>query len=79
MTVNNINSLIDLHLALDDDAYLEPIPDSIRWLEEIRLENGKWARFVELGTGKALYYDPGSYPRGYARSAASRTENRVRL
>jgi hypothetical protein len=23
------------------------------------LENGKWARFVELGTGKALYYDRG--------------------
>jgi hypothetical protein len=59
VTVNNINSLIDLHLALDDDAYLEPIPDSLRWLQEIRLENGKWARFVELGTGKALYYDRG--------------------
>ena len=59
VTVNNINSLIDLHLALDHDAYLDPIPDSLRWLQEIRLENGKWARFVELGTGKALYYDRG--------------------
>ena len=21
------------------------------------MENGKWARFVEIGTGKALYFD----------------------
>ncbi|WP_347838412.1 pectate lyase [uncultured Draconibacterium sp.] len=57
VTVLNINTLIDLYLVLDDDRLLEPIPDAIRWLKEIRLENGKWARFVELGTNKALYYD----------------------
>ena len=38
---------------------LEPIPDSLRWLHDIRMENGKWARFVEIGTNKALYYDRG--------------------
>lgn len=59
VTINNINSLIDLYLVLGENAYLEPIPDPIRWLEEIRLENGLWARFVELGTGKPLYYDRG--------------------
>jgi hypothetical protein len=57
VTIKNINTLIDLYLVLGDETLLEPIPDAIRWLREIRMENGKWARFVELGTNKALYYD----------------------
>lgn len=57
VTVRNMNTLIDLYLALGDETLLEPIPDAIRWLREIRLQNGKWARFVELGTNKPLYYD----------------------
>ena len=59
VTVNNIISLIDLYLYTFDGSYLEPIPDAIRWLEDIRLPNGKWARFVELYTNKPLYYDRG--------------------
>ncbi len=58
-TIKNIDTLIDLYLALGDDTLLEPIPDSLRWLRDIRMENGKWARFVEIGTNKALYYDRG--------------------
>ncbi|HEC45132.1 MAG TPA: hypothetical protein ENI20_20185 [Bacteroides sp.] len=57
VTIKNINTLIDLYLVLGDETLLEPIPDALRWLHEIRMENGKWARFVELGTNKALYYD----------------------
>ena len=57
VTVKNINTLIDLYLVLEDKTLLEPIPDAIRWLKEIKMENGNWARFVELGTNKALYYD----------------------
>jgi hypothetical protein len=57
VTIKNINTLMDLYLVLKDEALLEPIPDALRWLHDIRLENGKWARFVELGTNKALYYD----------------------
>ena len=59
VTLNNINSLIDLYLYTNSNEYLEPIPDALRWLNEIQLENGKWPRFVELGTGKPLYYDRG--------------------
>ena len=59
VTVRNLGTLIDLYLALGDATLLEPIPDALRWLNEIRLPNGKWARFVELGTNKALYYDRG--------------------
>lgn len=59
VTVRNIGTLLDLYLELGDETLLEPIPDSLRWLREVRLENGKWARFVELGTNRALYYDRG--------------------
>lgn len=58
-SVRNLGTLIDLYLALGDATLLEPIPDALRWLNEIRLPNGKWARFVELGTNKPLYYDRG--------------------
>lgn len=57
VTIKNINTLIDLYLVLGDETLLEPIPDALRWLREVRMENGLWARFVELGTNKALYYD----------------------
>jgi len=59
VTIKNINTLIDLYLVLGEESLLDPIPDALRWLDEVRLDNGKWARFVELGTNKALYYDRG--------------------
>jgi len=57
--INNINNLIDLYLHTGHKPYLEPIPDALKYLEESRLPNGKWGRFLELGTNKALYYDRG--------------------
>jgi len=59
VTLNNINSLLDLFIHIGRNEYLEPIPDSLKWIEGIRLPNGNWARFVELQTGKPLYYDRG--------------------
>ena len=59
VTLNNINSLLDLYIHIGRSEYLEPIPDSLKWIEGIRLPNGNWARFVELYTGKPLYYDRG--------------------
>lgn len=58
-TLLNIRSLIDLYQHFGDQVYLDPIPDALRWVRESRLPNGKWARFVELWTNKALYYDRG--------------------
>ena len=58
-TVHNINSLIDLYLHTHRAELLEPIPDAIRWLKASRLPNGKWGRFLELGTNKPLYFDRG--------------------
>jgi hypothetical protein len=59
VTLNNIHSLIDLYQHTGREEYLEPIPDAIRWLKASRLPNGKWGRFLEIGTNKALYYDRG--------------------
>jgi len=59
VTLNNIHSLIDLYLHTGRDIYLEPIPDAIRWLKDSRMPNGKWGRFLEIGTNKPLYYDRG--------------------
>lgn len=59
VTVNNLMTLMDLYLFTNNDLYLKPIPDAIHWLEDIRLPNGKWPRFVEMGTGKSMYYDRG--------------------
>ncbi len=59
VTLRNVNTLIDLYLYTGKGQYLEPVPDALRWVRESRLPNGKWARFVELGTNKPLYYDRG--------------------
>ncbi|MGK7392983.1 MAG: pectate lyase [Candidatus Cyclobacteriaceae bacterium M3_2C_046] len=58
-SLNNINSLMDLYEHTGEDDYLEAIPDALRWLKASRLPNGKWGRFLELGTNKPLYYDRG--------------------
>ena len=57
VTVNNLVTLMDLYDFTGQSFYLKPIPDALRWLEQIRMPNGLWARFVEMSTGKALYYD----------------------
>ena len=55
----NINSLIDLYEHTKQGVFLEPIPDCIKWIKESQLPNGKWGRFLEIGTNKPLYYDRG--------------------
>ena len=58
-SLHNINSLIDLYQHTGQRTYLEPIPDAIRWIKASQLPNGKWGRFLEIGTNKPLYYDRG--------------------
>lgn len=58
-SIHNINTLIDLYEQTGKGEYLEPIPDALRWLKASKLPNGKWGRFLEIGTNKPLYYDRG--------------------
>lgn len=59
VTVQNLQVLMDLHQLTGEESYLEPIPDALDWVDACRLPNGLWPRFVEIGTGKPLYYDRG--------------------
>jgi len=61
VTIQNVQVLMDLFAQFGNEDYLEPIPDALDWLEESRLPNGLWARFIEIGTGRALYYDRGRF------------------
>lgn len=58
-SLHNINSLLNLYLFTKSGSYLEPIPDAFRWIKDSQLPNGKWGRFLEIGTNKPLYYDRG--------------------
>lgn len=58
-TLDNINSLIRIYLITNNEELLFPIRDAIDWVKTTRLPNGKYPRFVEIGTGKTLYYDRG--------------------
>ncbi|MCF8414359.1 MAG: pectate lyase, partial [Melioribacteraceae bacterium] len=59
VTVANINTLIEVFLITKDERFLKPIPDAFDWLEKIKMESGKYPRFLEIGTNKPLYYDRG--------------------
>ena len=55
VTARNMRTLIDLYLETGREKYLEPMPAAIEWLEKSKMEDGKWARFYELGTNKPIY------------------------
>jgi len=59
VTIQNIQVLMDLFVRFKEEKYLEPIPDALGWVEKCQLPSGLWPRFVEIGTGRALYYDRG--------------------
>jgi hypothetical protein len=59
VTLNNINSLMDIYQVTGNDTLLFPITDALRWVKDVKMPNGKWPRFAELYTNKPLYYDRG--------------------
>ncbi|MBU2491663.1 MAG: pectate lyase [Bacteroidetes bacterium] len=59
VTLNNVNTLMDIYELTGDDEFLLPITDALIWVESVKLTNGKWPRFVELYTNKPMYYNRG--------------------
>jgi hypothetical protein len=59
VTLNNINTLIDIYMLTKNDVLLLPVMDALNWVKSVRMPNGKWPRFVELHTNEPLYYDRG--------------------
>jgi PelA/Pel-15E family pectate lyase len=56
VTVRNLNTLVDLYVFSGNAKYLEPFDTAAAWLATCRLPDGRWPRFVEIGTNKPLYY-----------------------
>jgi hypothetical protein len=64
VTLNNINSLMDLFQVTGNDTLLFPVTDALQWVKDVKMPNGKWPRFAELYTNKPLFYDRGRIRRG---------------
>jgi hypothetical protein len=60
-TLGALGALNDLYLATNDAKYLAPIKPALAWLEKVKLKDGRWARFYELGTDRPLYCKAGTY------------------
>lgn len=52
-----IKTLMSLYERTGKRKYLEPVPSALAWLKRSRLPNGKLARFYEMKTNRALYFD----------------------
>jgi PelA/Pel-15E family pectate lyase len=57
VTARNLRTLRDLHRRTGDAKFLAPIPAALGWLRRSRGEDGRWARFFELGTNRPLFAD----------------------
>ena len=56
-----LSALHELWLDTGDERYLEPMKPALAWLEKVKLSDGRWARFYELGTDRPLYCKAGTY------------------
>lgn len=52
-----IEALVELAAATGDDAYCAPVPAAAEWLVRSEISPDCWARFYELGTNSALYFN----------------------
>ena len=56
-TASSIEYLIELYGQTQDRRYLDAAEKAKEWLRSVRLDDGQWARFYELGTNTPLYVD----------------------
>lgn len=54
-SVGALEALHELWVVTGDDRYLTPHKSALAWLEKVRLPDGRYARYYELGTDKPLY------------------------
>jgi len=60
-TLGALFALYDLCIATNDRRWLEPMKPALSWLDKVRLKDGMWARFYELGNDKPLYCKAKTY------------------
>lgn len=56
-----LSALHELWISTGDSRYLEPMKPALAWLDKVRLGDGRWARFYELGTNRPLYCKAETY------------------
>jgi hypothetical protein len=56
-----LKALVDLWVATGETKWLEPVKPALAWLAKVKLPDGRWARFYELGTDKPIYTKAGTY------------------
>ena len=49
--------MIDLYLVTDDARYREAADSASSWLRQSEIEPGRWARFYEIGSNRAIFAD----------------------
>lgn len=54
-STNVLKMMVEIYQRTGDKNYLEIGMPVFAWMENSRLDNGKWARLYELGTNKAIY------------------------
>jgi len=60
-----IETLFELWIATGEKRFRDALPPALDWLERSRLPDGKWARFYELRTNRALYCEADTYELTY--------------
>lgn len=56
-----LKALAELWLATGDAKWIEPVKPALAWFAKVKLKDGRWARFYELGTDKPLYCKATTY------------------
>lgn len=56
-TAGCIEYLLELYGQTHKRQYFEAATSAAEWLKAARLDDGTWARFYEIGTGKPIYVD----------------------
>jgi len=60
-SIEALETLLELWVATGEAKYRAPMAAAIAWLDKVKLPDGQWARFYELGTDKPLYCKAKTY------------------
>lgn len=60
-----LKALFELWLVTQDKRWLSPMDKALAWFDQVRMKDGKWARFYELGTNKPIYCKAKTYELTY--------------
>lgn len=60
-SVGALEVLLELARATGEQRFLEPVRPALAWFRQVRLPDGRWARFYELRTNRPIYFTAKTY------------------